>query len=119
MEKTIKEKSMFGITNAIFQTGALLSYSYLTIVWPMYFVMGMVGLLGLMQTIAAAGLLSGLSDMKDTTIHKAEPYHFLVGIAYFMSAYQIYLMGFVLFSGFAAAHACIYVFMIFFKWIKK
>lgn len=118
-EKLDSTKSIYGVSNALMQCGAILATSYFEIAWPMYFVMGMIVLLGILQTIAAAGLLSKITETSDVSTSLAEPYQILVGIIYMMSGYKLYLMGFEVFSGFAIAHASLYMLIITFKRIKQ
>lgn len=118
-EKLDTTKSIYGVSNAIIQCGAILATNYFEIAWPMYFVMGMIVLLGILQTIAAAGLLSKITETSDVSSNLAEPYQILIGIIYMMSSYQLYLMGFEVFSGFAIAHASLYMLTIVFKRIKQ
>ena len=112
-------KAIYGISNALIQCGAILAASYFGIDWPMYFVMGMIVLLGIFQTIAAAGMLSKITETSDVPSNLAEPYQILIGILYMMSGYQLYLMGFEVFSGFAIAHASLYILTFLFKRIKQ
>lgn len=115
----LKESSYTaGIFNAIVQASAITSYYYLNVSWPMYIVMGMVVLLGIIQTIAAAGVLSNLVEYDKKYAQSYEHYHILIGFIYCASAYQIYLMGFVFFSGFAFAHAILYTMLVLFKRLK-
>lgn len=109
-----------GIFNAITQTLAITSYYYFDVAWPMYFVMGMIALLAFIQTFAGAGVLSNLVDWDEakSNMKPGETFHILIGFIYCASAYQIYLMGFVFFSGFAFAHAFFYTMMVIFKRLK-
>lgn len=109
-----------GIINALTQTFAITSYYYLDVSWPMYIVMGMITLLAFIQTLAGAGVLSNLVDWDEakTNTTPGESFHILIGFIYCASAYQIYLMGLVFFSGFAFAHAIFYTMMIIFKRLK-
>ena len=118
-EKLDTTKSIYGVSNAIIQCGAILATNYFEISWPMYFVMGMIVLLAILQTIAAAGLLSKITETNDVSSNLAEPYQILIGIIYMMSSYQLYLMGFEVFSGFAIAHSSLYMLTIVFKRIKQ
>ena len=118
-EKLDNFKSIYGVSNAFMHCGAILATNYFEIAWPMYFVIGMIVLLGILQTIAAAGLLSKITETSDVPSNLAEPYQILIGIIYMMSSYQLYLMGFEVFSGFAIAHASLYMLTIVFKRIKQ
>ena len=85
----------------------------------MYVVMGMICLLAIFQTIASSSILSGLVDLKEIKIEKGDTHQILIGILYLASAYQIYIMGFDVFAGFAAAHAFLYTMTALFKRIKS
>jgi hypothetical protein len=109
-----KEKSEgFSVVNAVIQVAAISSYQYYGLEWPTYFVMGMIVVLGTIQTLAAALVLS--SENKATENLKSSPSQIIVGLIYCASAYNIYLMGFEVFSGFAFAHAILYTLMVFLK----
>lgn len=117
--KLENSRAVYGISNAIIQTGAILSANYIGIIWPMYFVMGMISLLGIIQTIAVAAMLFKLTEAKNAPLTRSEPYHILLGFIYTISGYQLYLMGFEVFAGFAIAHALIYTLSHLFKSIKQ
>lgn len=106
--------------NAMIQIGAILSYQYFVFVWPMYFVMGMIITLGVMQTMAAAYVLGDSSYKQETEkTYQSDPSQILIGLIYMISSYQIYLLGFEIFAGFALAHSFIYTLIVFYRGIKK
>jgi len=108
-----------GLTNALIQIAAILSYQYLALVWPLYFIMEMLALLIFMQTIAAGAVFARITmpqkDRKDTS----GTLTLLVAVLYFTSAYHIHLIGYTVFATIAAAHIAIMMVSAFFMWIKK
>lgn len=124
MENTKKEADIYGIVNAAIQISAILSYQYLNLIWPLYAVMVMIGLLGLMQTLSAGYLFSKpsaveITNNNDYSYVPGSGLQFLVGVSYAVSSYHIYLIGFETFAGFAFAHTALYTMMIIFKGIKQ
>jgi hypothetical protein len=110
-----------GILNAIVQIAAILSYQYLALVWPLYFVMLMLALLIFVQTISASAVFARVSvpPSKDKNEDTGGALTLLVAVLYFMSAYHIHLLGYTVFATIAAAHITIMMFSAFFMWIKK
>jgi hypothetical protein len=101
------ENSLFVTANAIIQTGAIVASSA-GVVWAMYPIMFMVAYISFMQSVASAGIFSGI--VKDSVEVKDVGYGLrtLIGILYLLSSYQVYMIGFEVFSGFMFAHATIY-----------
>lgn len=109
-----------GLLNAAIQLIAVLLYQYLALVWPLYFVMGMLAILIFMQTVAAGVAFSYIEVEKKTKPANAlGSTSFLVASLYFLSCYHIYLIGYTTFATIAAAHAAIMMVSAFFIWSKK
>jgi hypothetical protein len=109
-----------GLSNAVIQIAAILSYQYLALVWPLYFIMLMLALLIFMQTISAGAVFARITaPPKDKTEDTSGAITLLVAVLYFMSAYHIHLIGFTVFASIAAAHIGIMMCSAFFMWIKK
>lgn len=98
-----------GVLNAIIQTSAIISANFFGVMWGMYLVMLMMGYMTFMQTVAAGSLFSGFvkNDEQIEKIPRAIP--MLVSILYLASAYQVYLLGFYVFSGIMFSHTTIYL----------
>jgi hypothetical protein len=109
-----------GITNASIQLFAILSFQYFSLLFPLYFVMGMMCILIGMQTIAAGGVFAGIDIPPAVKENKKMPMiTLLVSILYFLSAYHIHLIGFSYFAVIAATHAAIMFISSIFAWIIK
>ena len=110
---------VYGISNAFIQVSAILASNYFGISWPMYIIMAMIVFLGGMHTIAAAGLMSKITETEKMKSSPVESHQILIGFIYLISAYQLYLMGFEVFSGFTIAHALLIILTQVFKGIKQ
>jgi hypothetical protein len=99
---------MFATVNAAVQTGAIVA-SNAGIIWAMYPIMMMFAYVSFMQSVASAGVFSGI--VKDTGEVKDTGYGLraLIGILYLASSYQVYMIGYEVFSGVMLAHATIYL----------
>lgn len=98
----------FFYLNAAIQLAAILTFQQLGIMWPLYIVMGMLGILIVMQTLAAGFLFSNIAPMQSShQRNKNSGIAFLISIIYMVSCYNIYLIGYVAFAWFASAHVII------------
>jgi hypothetical protein len=102
------KNSLFATANAAVQTGAILASSA-GIAWAMFPIMFLVAYISFMQTFAAAGVFSGV--VKDSVEVEDAGYGLrtLLGILYLLSSYQVYLVGYEVFSGLMFAHAAIFL----------
>jgi hypothetical protein len=102
------KNSLFATANAAVQTGAILASSA-GIAWAMFPIMFLVAYISFMQTFAAAGVFSGV--VKDSVEVEDAGYGLrtLLGILYLLSSYQVYLIGYEVFSGLMFAHAAIFL----------
>lgn len=109
-----------GLSNATIQLAAVLSYQYLALVWPLYVVMIMLGLLIGMQTLAAGVAFSYIEiEKKSKSANSLGSISFLVALLYFLSCYHIHLIGYTIFAAVAATHVSIMMVSAFFLWSKK
>lgn len=76
----------------------------------MYPVMGMVGYMVFMQSIAASSLFSGFIAPEEVN-ERDDGYSIsiLIAILYLMSSYQVYSLGYEVFSGIMFAHSTIFL----------
>lgn len=102
------KNNTFATFNAAIQTSAIVA-SNAGIAWAMYPIMIMVGYMSFMQSVASAGLFSGI--VKDTEVSDVTGYglRVLISILYLASSYQVYLIGYEVFSGIMFAHATIFL----------
>jgi hypothetical protein len=108
------------VVNSTIQVGAILSYQYFALVWPLYIVMGFLTLLIIMQTIAAGALFSGsIAEKKEIANVDGFSTNFILTILYMLSCYHIHLIGYTVFASIAVAHTAILMSTIIFTWIKK
>lgn len=115
-----QESYFFFYLNSAVQLVAILLYQNMAIVWPLYLVMGMLGILIFMQTIAAAAVFSNVIDIKLPKEKKSSGgIGILVSFIYMVSCYHIYLIGYVGFAWFALAHVIIQFLGITFGAMKK
>lgn len=108
----------FATINAAIQTGAIVA-SNAGVIWSMYPVMILMGYMTFMQSMAAAGVFSGIvksnEDIKDIN----HGLRVLIGILYLASSYQVYVIGYAVFSGIMFAHATIYLLTNLFGVLKR
>lgn len=115
-----QESYFFFYLNAAIQLTAIFLYQNMLIVWPFYIVMGMLGILIFMQTIAAAAVFSNAIDVKLPKDKKpGAGIGILISIIYMVSCYHIYLIGYIGFAWFASAHVIIQFFGIILGAMKK
>jgi hypothetical protein len=93
------------VSNAIIQASAIVATAH-GVAWAMYPVMAMACLLILLQTLAAAGALSGEIEIKDPEVDYVG-IRSLTSLLYLASAWQIHLIGYSIFAGILFAHAAI------------
>jgi len=106
------------VANAVIQTGAILASSA-GILWAMYPTMALVAYVATVQSIAAAGVFSGIVKGAVETEDTGYGLKALIGILYLVSSYQVYLIGYEVFSGIMFAHATIHVLINLFGVIKS
>jgi hypothetical protein len=102
------KNSLFATANAAVQTGAILASSA-GIAWAMFPVMLLVAYISFMQTFAAAGVFSGIVKGSVEVEDAGYGLRTLLGILYLLSSYQVYLIGYEVFSGLMFAHAAIFL----------
>jgi hypothetical protein len=100
--------SFSAIANAIIQCVCMFASSY-GIPWAMYPVIGMVGYIALMQSIAASSLFSGLVDVEAEDLKGNYSTPLLVSFLYLLSSYQVYVAGHEIFAGIMFAHSTIFL----------
>jgi MFS family permease len=117
------ETTSFSIAvNAIVQFFAFFVYMYYDIIWPYYVVMFLLGILVAMQTIGFAALaaLSSSYTTKVSSKNKEDlKMRFLLTIAYTISCYQLYIIGYTIFAVVAFTHISINLLEIIFRSIKE
>lgn len=108
----------FATINAAIQTGAIVA-SNAGVFWSMYPVMIFMCYMTFMQSVAAAGVFSGI--VKSTKEYNETGYGLraLIGVLYLASSYQVYVIGYTVFSGIMFAHATIYLLTNVFGVLKK
>lgn len=75
----------------------------------MYPIMMMVGYMSFMQSVASAGVFSGIVKDTEDVKDAGHGLNSLIGIIYLASSYQVYMIGYEVFSGIMFAHATIYL----------
>lgn len=119
-EYKTKNVQAYMIINAIIQLGAIFAFQYAVIVWPLYIVMVMLGLLIAVQTLGAGFAFSSISEVKTERNKKNNSgLGILISFIYMISCYHIYLIGFISFAWFAFAHVIIQLTANFFGAIKQ
>jgi asparagine N-glycosylation enzyme membrane subunit Stt3 len=120
MMETKENSQMFAVSNAAIQVSAMLLYQYFAFAWGMYFVMGMIVILGTMQTLSGAYLIgTPASTVERKESVQSDSSQIIVGLIYCLSSYQIYLMGFEFFAGFALAQSVFYTLIVIYKRAKS
>jgi hypothetical protein len=119
MEETEQENYFFYYLNASIQLAAILLYQNMAIIWPLYIVMGMLGLVIALQTIIAATVFSNMINVPISKKKDISAISVIISIIYMVSCYYIYLAGYVGFAWFAFAHVIIAFFSSIFGAMKK
>lgn len=96
------------VINALIQCTALYASSY-GVDWAMYPVMGMIGYIAFMQSIAASSVFSGLVSSEPDGETGNYSLSALIAILYLASSYHVYTLGYTVFSGFMFAHSTIFL----------
>lgn len=104
----LSNNSASAVINALIQCSAVFASSY-GIDWAMYPVMGMVGYMVFMQSIAASSLFSGFIVSEENEKDSGYSISALVAILYLISSYEVYSLGYELFSGIMFAHSTIFL----------
>jgi hypothetical protein len=113
MEKTKESSVQTVLFNTLVHVGALFSYQYLELIWPLYISMGILGILILIQTFSAAVLFSLAKTEKEQPLldyKRGTDYNLatlILCVAYFAVIYQLYIVGFTIFAIVAATHVTI------------
>lgn len=102
------KSGVFAVSNAVVQTIAIMASSA-GIIWSMYPIMALVAYMTFMQSVAAAGVFSGLVKSVEEADDSGYGLRVLIGIMYLASSYQVYMIGYTVFSGIMFAHAAIYL----------
>lgn len=93
----------FPIINATIQTVSMGLLTILNIHWGMYFVMGMLSIVTVLQILAAGTFFSGTAVIENTSDEEPETKNIftqmLISLLYLVSCYFIYMMGFVFLAG--------------------
>jgi hypothetical protein len=112
------------IANIAIQLSCLMAYTNFAVLWALYIPMIFLGLLIVIQTIGAAAAMALKDHTKETGKETANDekdfkMNFLVSVMYFASCYQLYLVGYEIFSVIAATHVSILALTILFKGLMK
>jgi hypothetical protein len=106
-------KDSSAVVNSVIQVSGITGIQYFGLIWAMYPAMFMLGLVILMQTIAA-GYFFATKKYPDSTEDQpnliSPGIGMLIASIYMLSSYQILLMGFEIFAGFGFAHSAILFF---------
>jgi hypothetical protein len=102
------KNNVFAVTNAVVQTTCIVA-SNSGIVWAIYPIMIMVSYVSLVQTFASAGVFSGITKIHDKIEDDGYGLRALIGILYLVSSYQVYTIGYEIFSGFMFAHSVMFL----------
>ena len=109
-------KPSSAVINASVQLFAIVGVTQFAISWAIYPLFLLVGLMIFAQTTAAGYAFSGKEMPK---VEKSELENnllsFMIAIIYAVSAYYLYTLGFVFFSGLMAAHVAISFVTLIFK----
>jgi hypothetical protein len=116
-EEIQKSGTWLMVINAAIQFAAYFAYTQYAIFWPYYIVIGMLSIVILIQTIAAASAFAGYSESKSKRVHDNKMI-FLISLVYMLSCYQLYTIGYVIFSVIAFTHVVIIFFAAIFRSIK-
>lgn len=96
-------KDYFPIINATIQTVSMGLLSIFNIHWGIYFVMGMLSIVTVLQILAAGAFFSGTTVIEDTYDEEQETKNIstqiLLGLLYLVSCYFIYMLGFIFLAG--------------------
>lgn len=101
--------TVYAIFNILFQIFAIISSQMIVIMWPLYIVMGMMGLVILLQVLGASALSAGYKAPERKDLRVDRGIGVLVGIAYGVSAYQLYILDYVFFAGMMSTHVVMIV----------
>jgi len=118
-EEVQKSNSTMMAANAIIQFSAFFAYTYYAILWPYYVVIGMLSLLILIQTIGAAAVLAGYTKNESKSKMHDNKMLFLISLVYMMSCYQLYIIGYTIFSVVAFTHVVLISLAAIFRSIKQ
>jgi hypothetical protein len=106
-KKELKISSAGFLANAIVQFAAFFVYTQYEIFWPYYIVIGMLSFLILIQTIAAAAVFAGYSSSEINSKNTNNAMRFSISLVYMVSCYQLYIIGYTIFSVIAFTHVAI------------
>ena len=95
--------------NAAIQLSAIFAFQQLGLMWPLYITMVFLSIVILIQTLAAALAFSGVGLKGEVRVANMGGINILLSILYLVSAYHIYLIGFVGFAYVAATHSVIHL----------
>lgn len=96
--------TVYAIINILFQIFAVISNQMMGLMWPLYIVIGMMALVIFLQTLAASALSAGYPAPERKELRVDRGIGVLVGIAYGVSAYQLYILDYVFFAGMMSTH---------------
>jgi hypothetical protein len=109
-------KPYAALINASVQIFAIIGMTHFAISWAIYPLFLLVGLMIFAQTTAAGYAFSGKEMPKiEKTESESNVLGFMVSVIYALSAYHMYAIGFVFFSGLMAAHVAISFVTLMFK----
>lgn len=108
-EEQKQNTQAFFYLNAFFQLTAILVFQQFGITWLLYIVMAMIGMMIAIQTLAAAISFSDSILPSKVRVANMGGINILISVLYMVSSYHIYLIGFVGFAWFAAAHTVIHL----------
>jgi hypothetical protein len=116
-EEVQKSSATLLVINAGIQFAAFFAYTQYAVFWPYYIVIGMLSILILIQTIAAAAVWAGYPNEK--MIKKTDNgMLFLISLFYMVSCYQLYIIGYTFFSVVAFTHVTLISLASIFRSIK-
>jgi hypothetical protein len=117
-EEIQKSSTSMIVINAAIQFAAYFAYTQYAIFWPYYIVIGMLSIVILIQTIAAAGAFAGYNKNESKSKIYDNKMLFLVSLVYMMSCYQLYTIGYTIFSVVAFTHVVLISLAAIFRSIK-